>query len=325
LADGREGAQVCSVGAYGECNPFEDCETSTHHWNVQTQECELNMRNLDCGDSEAATKKTNNALWIQPSGIDVETGLFKSTWNGTVYEPSLQDCEWACADGYYLKNGVCVSSVKEVDCDTSTTASGKPRNAFWVQPDGVNAETGLFKSTWNGTAYKPTSADCKWGCSDGYHAENGNCLSNTREVDCTGTLDVTTAVQNGTSNFVQKWENEKWSPESKNWAYNQTAGECTYVCRENYTHSDSADTAGCIALTRVFTCAAKPDNAVWNTVSSYQQTWTGSSWYPADSATVYNETSGTTSCRYKCAETYLWNQIQCYLDYGAGCFGTMPN
>ncbi len=62
-----------------------------------------------------------------------------------------------------------------------------------------------------------------------------------------------------------------------------------------------------------YTCSPKPaTGTVWNTVSSYTQTWNGSVWTPADDPTTeYNATASATSCRYTCATNYTWNGSTC--------------
>jgi prepilin-type N-terminal cleavage/methylation domain-containing protein len=68
----------------------------------------------------------------------------------------------------------------------------------------------------------------------------------------------------------------------------------------------------CVVNDQTYTCSAKPAiGTEWNTVSSYTQTWNGSSWTPADSTTSYNATPDTTSCRYKCATSYTWDGNYC--------------
>ncbi|MEI6597063.1 MAG: hypothetical protein WCL13_02525, partial [bacterium] len=79
-------------------------------------------------------------------------------------------------------------------------------------------------------------------------------------------------------------------------------------------------------LFRTYTCAAKPaTGTVYNTVSSYTQTWNGSAWSPADDATTeYNATADTTSCRYKCSTGYAWDGTTCIpLSYGTGADGNV--
>ena len=59
-------------------------------------------------------------------------------------------------------------------------------------------------------------------------------------------------------------------------------------------------------------CEGLPENAVWNVFSSIPQTWDGSSWQPADTAS-YNETPSETECRFICNPGYKWNGLICNL------------
>ncbi|GEM_PF-1089704 len=69
------------------------------------------------------------------------------------------------------------------------------------------------------------------------------------------------------------------------------------------------------ACSKNYTCAGKPSTGtLWNTVSSYVQTWNGSAWIPVDDPTTeYSTTASTSSCRYKCdtANGYSWNGSSC--------------
>jgi hypothetical protein len=111
---------------------------------------------------------------------------------------------------------------------------------------------------------------------------------------------------------------------SKNWSYNTTAGQCTFVCNAHYTWNSGSST--CVADTQTYTCSAKPANTDWNTVASYAQTWNGSAWNPASSSVTYNTTGSASECRYKCSTGYHWNSgsascdanvISCTLPTGA--------
>ncbi len=68
--------------------------------------------------------------------------------------------------------------------------------------------------------------------------------------------------------------------------------------------------------TKTYTCPAKPaTGTVWNTVSSYPQTWDGSGWTPAaDLVTEYDPTASTTECRFTCAFNYEWDGSSCVTD-----------
>ena len=118
---------------------------------------------------------------------------------------------------------------------------------------------------------------------------------------------------NSVSSYEQTWTGTTWAPADSETEYNETGSttSCRFKCITNYTWNGT-DT--CEPGTKTFMCAAKPAiGTVWNSVSSYEQTWTGTAWDPADSETGYSETGSTIACRYKCAEDYEWNGEACRL------------
>jgi cysteine-rich repeat protein len=60
-------------------------------------------------------------------------------------------------------------------------------------------------------------------------------------------------------------------------------------------------------------CTGLPANAEWNTASTINQTWNGSTWQPTTSG-IYNTTPNVIECFYKCKENYSWNGSQCIAD-----------
>jgi hypothetical protein len=85
------------------------------------------------------------------------------------------------------------------------------------------------------------------------------------------------------------------------------SGSCADAAHYSWNGQRDA-TASCAAETRAFACAAKPATGTeWNTASGYVQTWDGTGWSPADSATVHDETPDAASCRYKCAAGRGWD------------------
>ncbi len=74
-------------------------------------------------------------------------------------------------------------------------------------------------------------------------------------------------------------------------------------CEDNYAWENSS----CVGAKRTYSCNGLPEHAVWNTVSSYTQTWNGTSWFPPDSSAAYSEAESTTECRFKCKVNYNWN------------------
>ena len=62
---------------------------------------------------------------------------------------------------------------------------------------------------------------------------------------------------------------------------------------------------------RTYSCGSKPEGTEWNSVSSYEQIWNGSSWEPVDSSAVYDVVSTTTACKYKCLNDYYRDGTEC--------------
>ncbi|MDD5212827.1 MAG: type II secretion system protein [Candidatus Gracilibacteria bacterium] len=78
--------------------------------------------------------------------------------------------------------------------------------------------------------------------------------------------------------------------------------------------------------TQTYTCTGLPTNASWNIVSSYTQTWDGTSWSPANSTATYNTTASTTSCNYTCNTGYTWDNTNCYkLACTSGTYNSSTN
>lgn len=65
------------------------------------------------------------------------------------------------------------------------------------------------------------------------------------------------------------------------------------------------------SCTQKHTCTGLPNNAQWNSASSYTQTWTSGNWTPAATTATYNTTASTTSCRYTCKSGYTWDGSNC--------------
>ena len=61
-------------------------------------------------------------------------------------------------------------------------------------------------------------------------------------------------------------------------------------------------------------CSSKTLNTQWNTVSSIEQTWSGSYWYPSNTS-IYSTTPSTTSCRYQCETGYDRVGSECVKKY----------
>lgn len=153
-------------------------------------------------------------------------------------------------------------------------------------------------------------------CSTNYTDNGTFCVPDTRtDQPCTGLLANT--EWNTASAISQTWNGSAWVPVTSG-IYSETATvlECRFKCLTEY-HWDGAS---CISNSKTFTCADKPANSDWNTVLSYEQIWTGSSWNPPDSTTSYSVTASTTSCRYKCSTGNAWDGSECVTSTCSGNF-----
>jgi hypothetical protein len=151
-------------------------------------------------------------------------------------------------------------------------------------------------------------------CTDGVWNNTGECK---KTFNCNAK--PTGGSWNSVSGYNQTWDGTGWVPaDDPKTEYNPTASteECRYQCATNYTWNGSS----CAANTKTFTCATKPANTEWNSVSGYTQTWDGSGWSPPDSSPVYNTVASSTSCRYRCTSRYTWYNSSCVF-----CYGNLPN
>lgn len=169
-----------------------------------------------------------------------------------------------------------------------------------------------------GAVCSDTVAGYDCACSFNYTFNGAFCLADTRsDQPCAGL--PANASWNTVSSITQTWNGSSWQPSTAG-VHNQNPSvtECRFICVTDF-HWDGG---ACISDTRTFTCAEKPENSEWNTVSSYQQTWNGSVWTPSDSATSYSLTGSTTSCRYKCAAGSAWTGSACV---ASSCGVNFPN
>ena len=269
-----------------------------YSWN--DSECEANTRTANCEGIPA------NAVWNTVSSIT-------QTWDGEEWIPSSNgtyntnsssvECRFKCAENYNWNGSQCVAATREADC------SGLPSGAAWNTASSIT-------QTWSGSEWLPSetgiynneasSNECRFKCLANYTWNGSECAADTKTENCTGLPD--NALWNTASSITQTWGGSAWLP-SANGTFNETASssECRFICKTNYTWNGVAcapDEKNAVA------CSGKPANAVWNTVSSITQTWSGDEWLPSNSAT-YNETSSTSECRFKCAQNYNWTNSEC--------------
>lgn len=307
-------------GSYNE-NPSETecrfvCDTN-YKWKGSS--CEANSKTTACTGLPA------NAIWNAASSIT-------QTWNGTEWLPSaagtyneeetMSECHFKCKPNYTWKGATCEANVQTAECE------GLPENASWNKVSSIT-------QTWNGTEWLPSATgsfneeesigECRFKCNDNYHWENNQCLPNSKTEYCTSKPANTVWNDNGANGkFTQTWNGSEWEPETYSSSYNTVAGICRYKCNTNYNWNSS--NSKCVAATQTYTCTGLPANAVWNSVSSYTQTWTGEEWTPSATAATYNTTASNTECRFKCDTNYSWENSQCVADTRtANCTGLLAN
>ena len=231
---------------------------------------------------------------------------------------SALNCGFTCNTNYNWNGTYCQPATQTGNCTPTP-----PANAYPVTPS-------TFTQTWNGTTFAPTTypwahwaGTCGFNCNTHYIWDGiSTCAPETRTWPCSGTLPVHATAPSST--FTQTYNGTIFAPATR--SYSEWWVECGFDCDTNYNWNSVTST--CDAATTTFNCAAKPAvGTVWNTVSSYIQTWDGSAWLPSGGPTLYDATPSTTACRYRCALYYSWNiwTSTCDADTRTWtCGGTFP-
>ena len=163
--------------------------------------------------------------------------------------------------------------------------------------------------------------DCTYDADAG--TWSGTCDLNytTQEATCGGTL-PSNAIQNGSAKFTQKSSTggAPWIPASMTWEYSTIAGECKFICKENFTWNTT--THVCEPKTETKDCDPLPENADWNTTtgSSYLQTWDGTNRGPKYET---EHDPAPEACKFTCVEHHERKNGKCEkINYK--CEGTVP-
>jgi len=268
------------------------------------------------GTACVADTKTNQLCTGLPANASWNTvSIISQTWNGSAWYPSTTgsynavssntECRFVCNQNYTWNGSVCVADTK-----ANQNCTGLPVNASWNTVSSIT-------QTWNGSDWAPSTAgtystsssttECRFKCNTNYTWNNSACVADTKTNQlCTGL--PANASWNTVSVIDQTWNGSDWAPSTAGtYSASSSTTECRFKCNTNFSWSGSA----CIADIRYDqACTDLPSNAVWNTVSSINQTWSGSAWLPTLNGT-YNETGSTTECRYKCASNYHWEGGAC--------------
>ncbi|HPA57147.1 MAG TPA: calcium-binding EGF-like domain-containing protein [bacterium] len=302
----------CGNPILNNCHENADCNNTSGSYNCTCKENYSGDGVISCVPdtkvNQQCTGLPENGFWNTATSVN-------QTWNGTAWYPpvsgtynetsSTTECRFACNINYGWNGTTCAAGIR-----TNQTCTGLPSNAIWNTASSIT-------QTWDGGSWLPATAgsynitpsttECRYKCDTNYSWTGSECVADTRTNQaCTGL--PANGIWNTVSHISQTWNGSIWYPSTAG-VYNTTSSttECRYVCGTNYSWNGSI----CVADIRYDqACTGLPSNAVWNTVSSINQTWNGSTWLPTLTG-AYNETGSTTECRYKCAVDYHWEGGSC--------------
>ena len=276
-----------------------------------------------------ANKKTGNctglpedAVWSSNNSTSktITQSLSGSSWSPSTTgthstNTSANQCYFKCKTNYVYESSQCKH-------EKISSCVALPSNAVWSSNNSTSKTvtqtysgadgSGSWSPSTTGTYNASTAANqCYFKCNDGYHNESGTCVSSADRVyTCSGkpANAVWTYTNSDSQSYTQSWNGSAWTPaaSSATQSNEASAAKCNYKCKDHYNNGST-----CTADTRTFTCSGLPENAQWNSVSSYTQTWDGTEFAPVDSTATYNTTASTTSCRFKCKSGYDWKDGKC--------------
>ena len=292
-----------TIGNYSETSSTSECLFG----------CNLNYT----WDGTACNPDTQTAVCTGlPEGATWNTATtITQTWNGTSWQPSetgsysttssMSECRYKCKEHYTWKNSQCTADTQTAAC------TDLPVNAQWNSVSSIT-------QTWNGSIWTPTtvgsynanasSSECRFKCKEHYTWKNSQCTADTQTANCSEL--PANAEWNSVSSITQTWNGSEWTPTTDG-TYSTIAStsECRYKCKPEYHWANSE----CISDIKRSNCTGLPANAVWNSVSSIDQTWNGSTWIPTTTG-VFNADPSTEECRFKCNVNYSWKNQTCTAD-----------
>ncbi|MBR6421466.1 LamG domain-containing protein [bacterium] len=263
----------------------------------------INEKYVEC------TTKPTNSEWTYNNS---NSQTIKQTWNGSGWTPSntgsynttpdANQCRFKCKSGYTYEGGLCINK-KTVSCGTIPSGA-VPNTVSSITQNWTPSGGWQPAATWQYNTTGSTT-ECRYKCNTNYTwTDNSYCKADSHSADCSAKPANTD--WNTVSSITQTWNGSSWQPSATS-VYNTTASstECRYKCINSF-HTENSGVS-CVSNTKTQNCGTLPANAEWNSVSSYQQNWTGSAWNPADSTLTHNDTASTTSCRFKCKTHYPWD------------------
>ncbi|MBR4531272.1 DUF1566 domain-containing protein [bacterium] len=268
------GSSVSNFGKLGgECYPNETCDEG-FLCDTENNICVEDPEN-PVQDSDTSSEQTNDNVDTQSEQNDDKTDTLPENDNDSADDGDTIDPD-------ITDSGETDGETRVQDC------TGLPENAEWNTVSSITQR-------WDGEKWVPSAVasfnfegsenECRFKCVSGYTWDGSQCVQPSDPCN-----------PNPCTNM----------PNSK--------GTCiidstSYVCGCNPGYEWNG--TSCVVMTREINCTEKPENAVWNTVSSITQTYNGSEWTPSNES-EYNTSGSTQYCRFKCAPGYGWNGSSCY-------------
>ncbi|MBQ3368536.1 DUF1566 domain-containing protein [bacterium] len=315
--DGEEW-QPSAKGSYNEESSKTECRFKCKtNYTLKNSKCEADTQTANCTGLPA------NAHWNTASSIT-------QTWNGSEWIPSTtgsysetagtNECKYKCVDNYHHENNQCVSNTKTEDC------ASKPANTDWN--DG-GAE-GKFTQIWNGeewipasyaSSYSETAGECRYKCTNSYHRDDNQCVSNTKTALCTGL--PANAQWNTVSSITQTWSSTNgWQPSTIG-VYSETASsnECKYKCDSTHYRyysectspcdyepcDEVANSTGCTATSwQDYSCECK-NGYKWNGTKCVKKAF-GS--ICTGQTGCFNASSSATTCQFSSTDDFYGQDAQ---------------
>ena len=199
----------------------EKCAAAHGNWNAGTGKC---TKTVDCSN------KPGNSEWNGPSSYTQTYA--DGTWTpnnvATEYSETEGECRFKCAETYYWFNNYCTNGCEGDPCNGNHVVSGRctPTGAETFYCDCENGYV------WSNNACNPLSETSCTLAGGTWQADTNKC---TKSWDCNETSPLGEhAVWNGSHFFTQEYTADTgWS----GWVskgYNETPGECHFVCEDNY-------------------------------------------------------------------------------------------
>ena len=251
-------------------------------------------------DSSDTSSPDNDTTPANPCNPNPCSSVANSNGNCTASGSTNYSCGCKTHYTWNSSSKTCVADTQTVDC-TGLPATG----AVWNTVSSIT-------QTWNGEYWEPSSVathnneastqECRYRCKEHYTWTNSTCKADQQVKNCTEI--PANAEWNTVSTITQTWNGSAWAP-STNTTYNETASssECRFKCAENYTYENSQ----CVGAKRTKPCTGLPQNAVWNTAESIEQSWDGTSWVPTNTSS-FNETPSSSECHFVCNSNYTWSE-----------------